>query len=210
MLLGAVALAAQTTPPSAQTPAPTATTKPDLTNPAAFKETAPPTYRVRMATTVGTVVIQVNREWAPFGADRFYNLVKAGFYDECRFYRVIKGFVAQFGIHGNPAVNAAWGRQTLPAERSRRANTRGRVTFAMAQLATTRTTQVFINYGNNSKLDIDGFAPIGDVVTGMALLDLLFNQFGEGPDPIRFLQQGHAFLLQAMPQLDFIKTAVIE
>jgi peptidyl-prolyl cis-trans isomerase A (cyclophilin A) len=191
--------------PHAQAPA-----RPDLTNPAAFTETAPAVYRVRLETTVASVLIQVTRDWAPNGADRFYNLVKAGYYDECRFYRVLPGYVAQFGIHGDPAVNAAWAKAFIPPDRARMANIRGRVTFAMAQMVTTRSTQVFINFGNNSRLDLDGFAPFGQVVAGLAPLDLLFSQYGEGPDPKRFLAEGHAFLFKAMPHLDYIKTARLD
>jgi peptidyl-prolyl cis-trans isomerase A (cyclophilin A) len=190
-----------------QTPA---LAKPDLTNPAAFTETAPAVYRVRLETTVATVLIEVTRAWAPHAADRFYNLVKAGYYDQCRFYRVLPGYVAQFGIHGDPAVNAAWARAMLPPDRAWKANTRGRVTFAMAQLVTTRSTQVFINFGNNSRLDLDGFAPFGQVVAGLAPLELLFSQYGEGPDPRRFFAEGHAFLFKIMPQLDYIKTARLD
>jgi peptidyl-prolyl cis-trans isomerase A (cyclophilin A) len=182
----------------------------DLTNPAAFTETAPETYRARFETTVGAVVILVTRAWAPHGADRFYNLVKAGFYDGCRFFRVIPKFAAQFGIHGDPAVNAAWFKATIPADRARMANIRKRVTFAMVPTdPASRTTQVFINYGDNSKLDIDGFAPFGEVTVGMVLAELFFDKYGEGPDQALILAGGNAFLQKYMPRLDYIKAAKI-
>jgi peptidyl-prolyl cis-trans isomerase A (cyclophilin A) len=181
-----------------------------LLNPAALKETAPPIYHAVFNTSVGVFVVRVHREWAPRGADRFYNLVKNGFYDDCRFFRVVKGFMAQFGIHGNPAVSAAWSRATLPIERSRQSNTRGRVTFAMGDGPATRSTQVFINFRDNSRLDIDGFAPIGEVVSSMIIVELLFDSYGELPDQGLLQRDGNAFLAKDFPRLDYIRKATIE
>jgi peptidyl-prolyl cis-trans isomerase A (cyclophilin A) len=181
-----------------------------LADPASFNETAPESYRAIFQSSAGMFIVQVQRAWAPYGADRFYNLVKRGFYDECRFFRVIKGFAAQFGIHGNPAVAAAWVNATLPPDRARLSNTRGRVTFAMAGRPDTRSTQVFINLGDNSRLDIDGFAPIGEIVTSMVLVDRIFSQYGEGADQGRIQMEGNAFLTKYMPRLDYVIKATIE
>ena len=183
---------------------------PPLTSPAAFTETAPDTYRAVLDTTVGFIVIRVQRDWAPHGADRFYNLVKSGFYDECRFFRVVKDFVAQWGIHGDPAVAAAWERATLPVDRAIMSNTRGRITFAQGNLATSRATQVFVNLKDNSRLDINSFAPIGEVVTSMLIVDRIYHEYGEGIDQGAILTGGNALLAQAFPRLSYIKTAKIE
>jgi peptidyl-prolyl cis-trans isomerase A (cyclophilin A) len=180
-----------------------------LTNPSALKDTAPAMYRVLLETSAGMAVILVHREWAPHGADRFYTLVKHGFYDNCRFFRVIPKFVAQFGIHGDPAVAAAWSHANLPVDRSRQSNRRGRVTFAM-ETPETRTTQVFINFGDNSKLDIDGFAPFGEVVSSMVLVEQIYSGYGEGPDQARIQMEGNAFLMRDLPRLDYIRRATIE
>jgi peptidyl-prolyl cis-trans isomerase A (cyclophilin A) len=182
---------------------------PALTNPAAFKDTAPALYRVLIDTSAGMAVILVHRDWAPHGADRFYALVKHGFYDGCRFFRVVPKFAAQFGIHGTPAVAAAWSRANLPVDRARQSNTRGRVTFAMAS-PDTRTTQVFINYGDNSKLDVDGFAPFGEVISSMIILEQIFDGYGEGPDQTRIQMEGNAFLMKEFPGLSYIRRATIE
>jgi len=182
----------------------------DLKNPAAFTETAPATFQARFDTSAGTFTVLVTRSWAPISADRFYNLVKAGFYNDCRFFRVVKDFVAQFGINGDPAVQAAWNQATIGADRAKMSNTRGRIAFATAQGKTTRATQVFINFGDNSKkLDATGFAPFGQVTSGMVMVDRVFDKYGEGPDPVKFLTEGNAFLLRALPALDYIKTATL-
>src|SRR6476661_6399397 len=147
-----------------------------LLHPEQLTEQAPDMYRVIVDGSAGMFVIQVHRAWAPIGADRFYNLVKHGFYDDCRFFRVVKQFVAQFGINGNPAVSAAWSKATLASDRARLSNTRGRVTFAMSPgNAESRATQVFINLGDNSRLDIDGFAPFGEVVTSMLMVERVYS-----------------------------------
>jgi len=180
----------------------------DLLTPAALTGTAPASYRVMLDMSVGRAVVQVHRDWAPHAADRFYALVRHHFYDGCRFFRVVPNFVAQFGIHPDPAVSAAWAHATLPVERARQSNTRGRVSFAMAS-PETRTTQVFINLGDNSKLDPDGFAPFGEVVTSMIIVDFVFSGYGEGPDQARIQAEGNAYLLRELPALDYIRTAAI-
>lgn len=181
-----------------------------LANPDNFKETAPPTFRAVFDTSAGMFVIQVHRQWAPHGADRFYNLVKSGFYDGNRFFRVVPKFVAQWGIHGNPVVAQAWSKARLPPDRAWQSNSRGRVTFAMAGAADSRTTQVFINYGNNNRLDIEGFAPIGEVTSSMILVERLFSGYGEEVDQGRLTAEGNAFLARYFPQLSYIKTATVE
>lgn len=181
-----------------------------LLHPETLTEAAPDMYKVIVEASTGIFVIQVHRAWAPLAADRFHDLVKRGFYDDCRFFRVVKDFVAQFGIHGDPAVSAVWSKATLAPERARLSNTRGRVTFAMGAMADTRTTQVFINIGNNSRLDIDGFAPFGEVVTSMLIVERIFSEYGEGADQSRIQAEGNLFLTKYLPRLDYIKKATIE
>jgi peptidyl-prolyl cis-trans isomerase A (cyclophilin A) len=189
--------------------------KANLKNPAALKEQAPAVYRVNFDTTAGTFVLEVHREWAPKGADRFYNLVKNGFYDDCRFFRVLSGFMAQFGINGDPSVQAAWRSANITDDPVTQSNKRGYITFATAG-PNTRTTQVFINFGDNSSsLDKQGFAPFGRVVTGMDVVDKLYSGYGEGaprgkgPDQGQIQMQGNAYLAKQFPKLDYVKSATI-
>ena len=184
--------------------------KPALTDVAAFSETSPDVYKVLFVTSVGSFAVRVTRAWSPYAADRFYNLVKNGFYDDCRFFRVVPKFMAQFGIHGDPAVSAAWRDATLPAERARVSNTRGRVTFAQGVMASSRTTQVFINYGDNSRLDLDNFAPFGEVVTSMVIVERIYSEYGEGADQGAIQAGGNPFLNQYLPRLDYIRSATVE
>ncbi len=186
-----------------------------LSNPAALTEQAPATYKARFDTTKGTFVIEVHRAWAPRGADRFYNLVKNGFYDDVRFFRVLDGFMAQFGINGDPALMAKWRVARIADDQVKQSNRRGMVSFATAGPGT-RTTQVFINFGDNSSLDGMGFAPFGRVVSGMNVVDSLFAGYGEGapqgrgPDQGRLQTEGNAYLKQNFGRLDYIKKATIE
>jgi cyclophilin family peptidyl-prolyl cis-trans isomerase len=190
---------------------------PDFHNPAdpGFSHQAPDTFRARFQTTKGDFVIAVHRAWAPRGADRFYNLVRSGFYDGVRFFRVLPGFMAQFGIHGDTAVTAAWREQRIPDDAVRRTNLRGMVTFATAGPGT-RTTQVFINYGSNDRLDGMGFAPFGQVVQGMDVVDKLYGGYGEGapqghgPDQMRMHIEGEKYLARQFPRLDKIIKVTIE
>ena len=182
----------------------------NLLHPESLTGRAPETFVTLLDTSVGTIVIRVTRTWAPLAADRFYNLVKNGFYDGTRFFRVIPKFMAQFGLHGDPAVSAAWKDRTMPSDRPLMSNTRGRVTFAHGSMASSRTTQVFINYGDNSRLDIDGFAPFGEVTSSMILAEHLFSEYGEGPDQARVLAEGNPFLTAVFPRLSFIRKATIE
>lgn len=206
------------------TPANTATAaagatgaRPDFHNPAdpGFAAQAPDSYRVRFATTKGDFVIAVHRAWAPRGADRFYNLVRSGFYDGVRFFRVLPGFMAQVGIHGDTAVTAAWRERVIPDDQVRRTNGPGMVTFATAGPGT-RTTQIFINYADNSRLDGMGFAPFGQVVEGADVVGKLYGGYGEGapqgrgPDQYRMNIEGEKYLARQFPKLDKVNKATVE
>jgi peptidyl-prolyl cis-trans isomerase A (cyclophilin A) len=175
---------------------------------------APGQFRVRFETSAGDFVIEVHRDWAPLGADRFHTLVTSGFYDGVRFFRVLPGFMAQFGINGDPRVMGEWRDRRIPDDPVRRSNTRGMVTFATAG-PHSRTTQVFINYGDNGRLDGSGFAPFGQVVEGMEVVDRLFSGYGEGaprgrgPDQSRIQAEGNAYLERGFPELDFVKRATL-
>jgi peptidyl-prolyl cis-trans isomerase A (cyclophilin A) len=178
-------------------------------------ETAPDKFKVKFTTTKGDFVVEATRAWSPNGADRFYNLVKLGFYDGVRFYRAVDGFMVQFGIHPDPSVNGAWYKANIPDDRVVKSNTRGYVTFAMAGPGT-RTTQIFINYADkNSRLDGMGFAPFAQVVDGMKVVDGLYKGYGEtaprgkGPDASRASREGEAYLAKEFPELDKIKEARI-
>ena len=186
-----------------------------LGDPASLNARAPDSYKAKFVTSKGTFVIQVNRDWAPHGADRFYNLVKAGFYNDARFFRVIDGFMVQFGISGNPDVSAAWSNANIPDDPVRESNARGTVTFATAG-PNTRTTQVFINFNNNAGLNSQGFAPFGKVISGMDVVDSLYKGYGEGaprgngPNQALIKAQGNAYLVTQFPKLDYIQKATIE
>jgi peptidyl-prolyl cis-trans isomerase A (cyclophilin A) len=186
-----------------------------LLDPAALNETAPDTYAVDFDTSVGPFVVTVHRPWAPHGADRFYNLVKNGFYDEARFFRAIPGFMVQFGINADPAVSAVWVKARLPVDKVTQSNRRGFVTYAMGGSPDTRTTQVFINFGNNENLDAMGFAPFGQVTSGMDVVDKIYTGYGEGapggqgPEQGRIQTEGNAYLTASFPKLDYIKSARI-
>jgi len=195
-------------------PAP-AIPNPKLMNPAALNETAPESYQARFATSKGDFVVEVTRAWAPHGADRFYNLVKNGYYGDGRFFRVVYGFMVQFGINGDPALNAVWRDARIPDDLGQQSNKRGFVTFATAGV-NTRTTQVFINtVDRNTNLDDKGFVPFGRIVEGMQVVDKLFSGYGEaapqghGPDQNRLQNEGNAYLTKFFPKLDSIKTASI-
>jgi len=179
-----------------------------LMDPSRVTETAPDVFRARFDTSKGSFVIEVHREWAPIGADRFYNLVKNGFYDGTRFFRVRPGFMAQFGLNGNPQVQGAWQRAFLRDEPTTQKNVRGFVTFTTEGRPQSRFTQIFVNYGDNSRLDADGFAPFGQVVTGMDVVDKLYAPPDDAqPDQRRILREGNEYLQKEFPQLDFVKKA---
>jgi peptidyl-prolyl cis-trans isomerase A (cyclophilin A) len=181
---------------------------PDLLHPGTLKAKAPDVYKVKFTTTKGDVIIQVNRVWAPIGSDRFYNLVRSGFYKDAAFFRIVPRFVAQFGIPARPDVAAAWDHAYLVDDRVTQSNKRGTLTFATAG-PNTRTTQIFINYSDNTSLDSQGFAPFGTVVEGMDLVDKFFAGYGESPDQGRITAQGKAYLDKSFPSLDRIVTAMV-
>jgi peptidyl-prolyl cis-trans isomerase A (cyclophilin A) len=185
-----------------------------LTNPAALTAQAPPAYKVKFDTSKGPFVVEVHRDWAPLGADRFYNLVKNGFFTNARFFRVISGFMVQFGINADPKVSAVWRDANINDDPVKQSNSRGMITFA-TRGANTRTTQMFINYADNNRLDGMGFAPFGQVVSGMNVVDALYSGYGEGaprgagPEQGRIQSEGNAYLTKEFPKLDYIKSATI-
>ncbi len=165
---------------------------------------APATYKARFETTKGSFTIEVTRDWAPLGADRFYNLIKSGFYDGARFFRVLPGFVVQFGIPGDPALARQWRSANIQDDPVTQTNAPGAVTFATAG-PNTRTTQVFINLANNKSLDGMGFAPFGRIAEGMDVVKQLYSGYGERPDQGRIQGEGNAYLEKGFPNLDYIK-----
>ena len=192
--------------------------KPDmekLTDPASAAEKAPENFKVRFATTKGDFTLEVTRAWAPLGADRFYSLVRAGFFTDIAFFRVISGFMAQFGIHGDPAVSAKWREAHIEDDPVRQSNLKGYISYAMAG-PNTRTTQFFINYADNSRLDRSGFSPFGRVTDGMDVVENLYAAYGEGapsgmgPNQGRAQMQGNAYFKQDFPKLDYITGAALE
>jgi len=185
-----------------------------LKNPAGLTEQAPAMFKVNFDTSAGAFVVEVHRDWAPNGADRFYNLVKNGYYDGVRFFRVISGFMAQFGMHGDPSIQQAWTSAQIKDDPVKESNKRGTITFA-TRGPNTRTTQLFINFGNNAALDKQGFSPFGEVVSGMDVVDKLYSGYGEGapqgggPSQGQITTEGNAYLSKSFPKLDYIKTATI-
>jgi len=204
-------------PVASATPTPAASPSPAggraaLMDPARAQGRAPDRFRVRFDTTKGPFVVEVERALAPRGADRFYNLVKAGFFDEITFFRVIPNFMAQFGIHGKPEVASAWQDAQIKDDPVKGSNRRGTITFATAG-PNTRTTQLFINFKDNTSLDGMGFAPFGVVVEGMEVVDSIYSGYGEGapsgagPSQGRAQAEGNAYFRSAFPKLDHIKSA---
>jgi len=181
-----------------------------LMKPSALKEKAPAMYTAKFDTTAGVFQVEVHTDWAPNGADRFYNLVKNGYYDGCRFFRVVPGFMVQFGINGDPAIQRNWESATIPDEPVKQGNTRGTITFAKSSAPNSRTTQVFINFKDNSSLNRTGFAPFGKIVSGMDVVDKIYSAYGERPEQARIQTEGTAYLAKSFPKLDYIKKATIE
>jgi peptidyl-prolyl cis-trans isomerase A (cyclophilin A) len=185
------------------------TGKPSLMNPASLTEQAPATYRVKFDTSAGEFVVTVTRAWAPIGADRFYNLVKNGFYDGTRFFRVVPNFMVQFGINGDPDIQRNWANANLKDDPAGvKSNGRGMITFANRG-PNSRSTQLFINYKSNAFLD-KTFMPFGEVTSGMAVVDKINSKHGEEPDQSQIQNNGNRYLQKAFPDLDFIKKAPIE
>jgi len=179
-----------------------------LGNPAALTAESPATFSVAFDTSKGRFVVDVHRDWAPIGADRFYNLVKAGFFTDVRFFRVIGGQLAQFGMHGDPAVQSAWRDAEIQDDPVRHGNTRGTISFA-SRGPNTRTTQLFINMRDNSPYDRLGFAPFGEVTSGIEVVDSIYSGYEERPDQPRIDSEGNAYLAREFPNLDYIQKATI-
>jgi peptidyl-prolyl cis-trans isomerase A (cyclophilin A) len=175
---------------------------------ASAADPAPETYRVLFATSKGDFTVEVHREWAPNGADRFHQLIESGYYDECRFFRVVPGFMVQWGINGDPEIQKNWVKATIKDDPVTKSNTRGFITFATSG-RNSRTSQLFINYGDNSRLDAMGFAPFGQVVDGMDVVDAINSQYGERPDQGSIQSSGNAYLNKSFPKLDYIRMARI-
>ena len=183
---------------------------PALLHPASLTAKAPATFAVAFDTTKGKFVVTVHRRWAPHGADRFYNLVKAHFFDGVEFFRVVKGFVVQFGISGYPKVSSAWQTAAIPDDPVKASNTIGTITYADGG-PNTRTTQLFINIANNASLDGQGFAPFGKVTSGMSVVARLYSGYGEAitNSEGQIATQGTAFLKKRFPKLDSVIRARI-
>jgi len=183
-----------------------------LRNPAAMTEKAPDTFKAKFDTSKGAFVVEIHRDWAPIGADRFYNFVKNGFFDDMRFFRVVSNFMVQFGISGTPSITAIWARQQLKDDPVKQSNKRGYLTYANAGAPGTRGTQMFINFKDNAFLDSMLFAPFGQVVEGMdEVVDKLYSGYGEQPQRqfLQIMNQGNAYLNKEFPKLDYIKTATL-
>ncbi len=185
-----------------------ATIDPALLHPGTLTAQAPAKYDVTFKTTAGTFVVHVTRAWAPHGADRFYNLVKHGFYNGAAFFRVLPGFVAQFGLSPDPAVNQVWANATIPDDPVATSNRAGSVTFADSG-PNSRTTQLFIDFADNKRLDGLGFAPIGSVSSGMNIVRKLYGGYGEQPNQDAITASGSSYLQQNFPKLDRIIWAKI-
>ena len=209
----AIGLAVLAVPVVAQKPGATAAPNPNiakLRTPAALTEMAPPAYKAKFDTSAGVFVVQVHRDWAPLGADRFYNMVKNGFFDEVRFFRVVPDFMVQFGFNGDPAVTTAWDRMKLKDDPVKQSNKRGYVTFANTSARDTRGTNVFVNLKDNGFLDSQFFSPFGEVTQGMEVVEKINPQYREQPNQNNIRAQGNAYLTKTFPKMDYIKKATIE
>jgi peptidyl-prolyl cis-trans isomerase A (cyclophilin A) len=197
--------------PDAKPAAPSAS----LADPSKFTEKAPDSFKVKFDTSVGSFTIEVTRALSPNGADRFYNLAKSGFFTDVAFFRVIEGFMCQFGIHGNPKVATAWRTDNIQDDPVKASNTRGMVTFAKTGLPNSRSTQFFINFGDNTQLDTMGFSPFGKITEGMDVVDKIYKGYGEGaprgngPDQMRAQTEGNTYFKKEFPKLDYIKSATL-
>ena len=181
-----------------------------LLQPSLATARAPDVFHARFTTTQGDFVVEVHRSWAPNGADRFYNLVRLGFYDGTRFFRAIDAFMVQWGISGEPAVSAAWHDAHVKEDPHVRSNARGTISFAKTMAPDSATTQVFVNYVDNARLDGMRFTPFGEVVEGMGALDGLYKGYGEGPNQRQIESEGNGYLDAGFPQLDRVLSARVE
>ncbi len=183
-----------------------------LMDPTKLTAKAPETFKARFDTTKGTFILEVHRDWSPNGVDRFYNLVKNGYYDGVKFFRVVPGFVVQWGIHGDPSIATKWLKSNIPDDAVKESNKRGYITYAKSNAPNSRSVQLFINLADNTNLDAMGFAPFGKVIEGMDVVGKLFDGYAEGLTSLqgRIAEEGNAFLEKNYPELDTIKRASIE
>jgi len=188
---------------------------PEPAAPAKVVEHAPDVFRVKFETSKGDFIVQVNKAWAPMGADRFFELVQSKFFDGGRFFRVMPRFMVQFGINGDPKISELWANARMKDDPVKQSNTKGRITFATSGPAS-RTTEVFINYVDNARLDKQGFAPFGEVTSGMDVVEKFYSFYGDvaprgnGPNQSRIETEGNAYLERDFPRLDYIKKASVE
>jgi peptidyl-prolyl cis-trans isomerase A (cyclophilin A) len=182
--------------------------RPSLLSPASLTAKAPAVFKAKFSTTAGEFVVEVHRDWAPLGADRFYNLVRNGYFTNAAFFRVVKGFVVQFGLSADPAVNKVWADAKIQDDPVVQSNKRGSLVFATSG-PNSRTTQLFINYVDNPRLDGMGFAPFGTVVEGMDVVEKIYPGYRESPRQDLITDQGDAYLKASFPMIDKIKQARI-
>jgi peptidyl-prolyl cis-trans isomerase A (cyclophilin A) len=189
---------------------------PAFADPSKLTEKAPDSFKTVFSTTKGNFTIEVTRALSPNGADRFYNLAKSGYFKDIAFFRVVPGFMVQFGIHGDPAISAKWEGANIQDDPVKGSNTRGTITYAMSSAPNSRSTQFFINFGDNSRLDGMGFAPFGKVTDGMDVVDKIYGGYGDmpeqggnGPDPGGIASQGNDYLKKNFPKIDYIKSVTV-
>jgi peptidyl-prolyl cis-trans isomerase A (cyclophilin A) len=197
---------ATSTRPKTAAPRPSTAARASLLNPASLKAKAPAEFKVRFTTSAGIFIVDVHRDWAPQGADRFYNLVRHGFFTNASFFRVVPGFVVQFGLNANPAINGAWAQANIQDDAVKQSNRRGTLVFATAG-PNTRTTQLFINLKDNARLDGMGFAPFAEVIEGMDVVDKINPEYGEQPQQDQITAQGDAYIAKNFPRIDKIRFA---
>lgn len=196
-------------------PPPPGREHPGLRDPSQAQGPAPDKFKVEFDTTAGTFVVEVTRAWSPNGADRLFNLVRVGYFRDIAFFRVVSGFMAQFGVHGDPSVSRKWQSATIKDDEVVESNHRGYLTFAKTGRPHSRSTQFFINLVDNKRLDRMGFSPVGKVVQGMDAVDKLYSGYGEGaprgsgPDQQRIQREGNAYLRAQFPELDYIRSAIV-
>ncbi len=174
-----------------------------------MNKTAPDEFRAKFETSAGDFVIDVKRELSPNGVDRFHNLVRNGFFNEQRFFRLVPGFIVQWGMHGDPEVTAKWQDATIQDDPVKISNTSGTITFAKTGRPNSRTTQLFINFGNNANLDGQGFAPFGTITEGMEAVQAINAEYQQKPSQQRIGEKGNKYLSKLFPNLDYIKSAYI-
>ena len=198
--------------PAAAAEAPAAPVEAPAAAPAAdaaeWPETAPDVFKVTFDTSKGPFVVEAHKEWAPLGVQRFYDLVRQGIFNDAYFFRVVPGFVVQFGIPGDPALAAKWQNNRIQDDPVKHSNKPGTLTFATSG-PNSRTSQLFINYGNNANLDGMGFAAFGEVIQGKDIVKAITAEYGERPNQGMIQAQGNAYLKQAFPRMDYIKTATL-